>query len=332
MLDADPNNNAGRDVDDLAAIADLAAQAEHHQARGTATEQETGFRHGAWRPLRERIRKMLARAGTSERVLERFDACGSYARVYWNAGDERYTTRASYCKNRHCRPCMQAKGANMARNLRRHLGKRPAGRYRFITLTLKHDARPLADQLRHLMKSYGQLRRHAVFGTQRGGAYFLEVKIGDDGQWHPHLHLITEGYFLPRQELSDAWHKVTGGSFVTDVRGLRDEKRVVFEVTKYVAKGTSRDVWDDDDRALEWIHAAAGVRMCGTFGTWRLFKITAASQDKPELVYICTLTELMTAAAGGDNEATHILLCLRAGRPPPGSIDSNVPFTVRSES
>lgn len=288
------------------------------------------FRHSGWQATRSKVRHALAKAGTSQKVLERFDTCGSGARAFWSPTQEKYLFRASYCRNRHCQPCMRAKGNNIARNLRRKLIGRPTGRYRFITLTLAHSTEPLPDQLRTLMKSWQRLRRSRLFKTQKGGAYFVEVKIGDDQLWHPHLHLLTEGFFLPQAELSREWFKITGNSYVCDVRAVPDANRVSFELTKYIAKGTSRDVWDDTDRAVEWIVAARGIRANGTFGTWRLFKLNEKPDPTGDLVFVGTLTNLIDDFRAQREPGMSIMWAIMNNRAPPDAACQSEPSVVQT--
>lgn len=291
-------------------------------------EADRLFRHIHWQEQRTLVRKALESAGTSYKILDRFDTCGSHAQVYYQPSEDRYVIRASYCRNRHCQPCAAAKAGVMASNLRRKLNGPPRGRYRFTTLTLKHNTRPLAEQLARLMTSWTKLRKSKLFKTQFGGAWFLEVKIGEDDLWHPHLHIISEGFFLPLQELTALWLKITGDSTGVDVRGVRDKDRVSYELTKYVAKSTSRDVWEDPERAVEWICAARGVRSCGTFGIWRRFKLTETPPPPKDLVYIGSLYDLTKRMREGEPEAQHIMLCMLSGRPPPVFLDSSIPLPV----
>jgi hypothetical protein len=291
-----------------------------------AHELETRWRHHHWQPTRSRIRRALLLAGTSYRNVEKFDACGAGARVFWSERDERYLTRASYCRSRHCQPCMKSKARLVAGNLRKRLAERPRGRYRFITATIVHTTRPLPDQIRHLLDSFKRLRNHVAWRSQHGGAYFFECKVGQDGRWHPHLHIVSEGAFIRREQLADAWHEVTGDSRVIDIRSISDYENVCHEVTKYVTKGTSRDVWDDDERAAEWIIACKGTRACSTFGNWRGLKLTEKPEPDWDAEYIATVVELVQRRAAGDRVAAAILTAIE----PPGSTDHHNPLLFDS--
>jgi hypothetical protein len=166
------------------------------------TLEEGSFRHGHWGARRAKIFKALQLAGTGRRQLERFDTCGSQARVFWSPTRQQYTVRASYC-------------------------------------------------------------------------------------------------------------------FAVDVRAISNFENVTHELTKYVTKSTSGDVWEDEQLAIEWICAARGTRSCATFGTWRNFKLTERPEDPGDWVHVGTLTDVVRAAARREAWAVGVILNLR----PPGLKD-----------
>lgn len=281
-----------------------------------ASPRETSFRHSAWQAKRTKVRDTLVSVGTNDFALNRFDECGSACTVEWSASEQRYRLRANTCKCRHCEPCMRAKANKIAHNLRIRLQEKPDGRYRFITLTLAHSQTPLADQIRHLYASFRRLRTSPTWRrTQRGGAATLEVKWNDQkNEWHPHLHIVSEGGYVNKSDLSAAWHTASGGSFIVDVRQLTNEKDAVHYLAKYVTKGTSNNVWNDVDARTEWVTATKGVRSCATYGSWRGFKLTANPTDPGDWKPVATLERILISAEQGNIGALKIVLALR----PPG--------------
>jgi len=161
------------------------------------------------------------------------------------------------------------------RNIRTH---------RFFTFTLRHNDKPLKEQITRLYRCFKKLRNTQVWrDTQLGGAVMLEVKLAKDKnaagkqRWHPHLHAVAEGKWIDNARLKHAWHEITGDSIVVDVRILPRDKDAANYVSKYVTKGTSTVVWHTQELADEWIKASKGIRFCSTFGTWRGFRLTAPS-------------------------------------------------------
>lgn len=268
-----------------------------------ATERELNFRHGHWRARRDRLIAHLGNAGTPWHTLERFKHCGANCRVQWSEIKRKRRLRASYCRCRHCEPCMRAKANLIAANLARRLGDRPKGRYRFLTLTLKHTNAPLIDQVKRIITSFKKLRATSWWKRRgAGGCFTLEVKHNGT-HWHPHLHIIDEGGYVPFKELSDLWLKITGDSSVVDVRRIDSGKDAAHYVTKYVTKGTSPSVWESNDLAQEWIAASKGVRVCATYGSWRGFALTHVTDTANDWQDEISLDELLRRAANGEEHA-----------------------------
>jgi hypothetical protein len=136
------------------------------------------------------------------------------------------------------------------------------------------------------------------------------------------LHLVTEGDYLPVAELSEAWRKATGDSFVVDVRKLDDASHAAWYLAKYITKGTSVDVWQDPDAAQEWVLASKGVRTCGTFGSWRGFRLLAHDDQPDDWQPVCSLDQLLARSRAGERWASDVILYLTksdwlAGNPAP---------------
>ena len=133
----------------------------------------------------------------------------------------------------------------MPANLKTKVGESPGNQFRFITLTLRHTDTPLADKLDRLTACFKKLRNSKCWKeTQTGGAVMIEVKYDrDTGEWHPHLHIVAEGFFLHHQDLSAAWHAITTDSFRVDIRAIKTTKDAAFYVAKYVSKGSNDDVY-----------------------------------------------------------------------------------------
>jgi Replication protein len=274
---------------------------------------ETSFRHANWQQKRDRVREALLAACTSRTTVDRFDNCGAECLVEWSDEADRYRLRASYCHNRHCEPCAKARAGLIAANLRNKLEAKAAkdgDRFRFITLTLKHSDAPLADQIKRLQQSFTRLRQTAFWKrSQRGGCSMIEVKLTEKGEWHPHLHIIGEGDFLRQETLSREWKKITKDSFRVDVRKIASAKDAVHYVSKYVCKGTNDEVWNDPEKAAEWVVATRGLRTGATYGTWRGFKLLQhdPKDDCKDWRAVALLTDLIRRANEGEQHATILL-------------------------
>lgn len=206
-------------------------------------------------------------------------------------------------------PCARTRSHTIATNLVRQCKKETV---RFITLTLKHDTRPLRDQLDRLYVCFRELRRTHLWKQKvTGGAALLEVTFARTSRaWHPHLHVLCNGKYILNDALSAAWLTITGDSFVVDVRLVRDNWRIASYVAKYVTKSIPAAISNDPDRLAELIGACRNRRLVLTFGTWRGFKLSE-KLDTTAWKNIGPLPDVLRDAAAGNLEAREQIDALR---------------------
>jgi hypothetical protein len=231
-----------------------------------ACPDETEWVHGGWKLARERTRAAMSAAGVPAARLDRWDGCGSLAVVQRNIVDGKLRVVHARCKDRFCRVCSERKRRSQVARL---LGLvQDVGMVRMITLTLRHTDDPLNVTLDRLYACYRRLRQRTAWTDNvSAAAAACEVKIGDDGRWHAHLHILAMGRYWPHHLLSAEWLAVTGDSRIVDVRAMKDLKAVGY-VAKYLAKGVPADVVNDQDKLVEAITALSGRRMLIVSGEW----------------------------------------------------------------
>ena len=264
------------------------------------------FRHSGWHHDRDLIRLALESTGTSSGRLSRWDQCGENAWVLRHPEQaNRYRIAASYCHDRFCRPCSNTRSNLAAQNLIRRLG---SAQLRFVTLTLKSTVEDLCSLVDKLYRSFRRLRTHKIWNAKvDGGAAFLEVKWNEGSRrWHPHLHLIVEGRYLPQALLKDAWRKVTGNSTIVDIRPIPNGRSAARYVTKYASKPLSNTFLNRPDKLQEAIAALRGTRLALTFGTWRGFRLFQ-QPPREEWVAVAPLDELLDLADRGVEPALSIV-------------------------
>lgn len=295
----DPNETKSHTADD--------ANEDIHDALQTS---DIAFRHSGWARLRHRVFDALCRVSISLGRLERFANCGSGAWVYRAIEDhDRYSVRSATCRDRWCQPCAQHRGLILAANLAAHCDRRSI---RFVTLTLKHSPDPLRDQLDRLYRCFARLRRNECWASRvSGGAAVLEVTYNARaGTWHPHLHCLVEGAYIPHAELRSAWLRITCDSFVVDIRNCPDSAHAARYVAKYVAKPWAHSWINRPQQLDEAVLALHGRRACLTFGSWRGVLLT-----QTDTVYtwepIAPLQKLLFLAATGEPHAVAILANLK---------------------
>jgi hypothetical protein len=231
----------------------------------------------------------------------------------------------------------------MATNVLNHVAGSTA---RFITLTLAHTDLSLRDQVQRLQRCFARLRGTKAWRTHvSGGAAFVEVKwIAATESWHPHFHVICQGRFFPQPELKAAWWRITGDSYITDVRFVRDDRSIARYVVKYASKPTNDTFIGRPHLLDEVVLAFRGRRLCHTFGTWRGLRLTE-SPTSDEWISIGSFHDVASDAARGDADACdaiqqicgaatpHVLEIVDNARPPPSCpkpVDRQLTFAWKS--
>jgi hypothetical protein len=256
------------------------------------------FLHSGWRSLRNKTAAAFEAAAVPKSRIIRFRACGQRCWILRRPSnpDELILT-SERCHDRFCVPCCKARSSRLSATL---LKLCEGQDLRFLTFTLRHNHRPLKEQLDRLTKCWRKLRQTRMWTTtQRGGVAIIELKRSKkNNTWHPHLHVISEGEFLPHSEVSNTWHRITGDSFIVDVRRLRDPREAVHYVAKYAAKGITFDGDYDIHVLAEAITALKSKRLVQCYGTWSHCKTVDEPTDDAWKRWI-TLEELILQARAG---------------------------------
>lgn len=267
------------------------------------------FRHSGWLPIRDKVHRALEVVYGQCPRLERFETCGTGAWVWRSATDDgHFKITADHCHDRWCLPCGRTRGRTIANNVLAYIQFK---RLRFMTLTLRHRDEPLADSLDRLYNSFTKLRRSKDWRRYvNGGAAFVEIKHGLDRKtWHPHIHAIVEGRYYPHELLKAGWLKVTGDSYVVDIRPVTSDEHLLHYVTKYVSKPLHGSVYATEDTLQEAIIAMHGRRTCLTFASWRGLDLTT-HDDATEWLSIGPLSIVMDQARAGDVAAQQAIIGL----------------------
>lgn len=232
------------------------------------------MRHTGWAKDRARIHDALASTDQPLRRIDSFDDCGhSFWVLQSKSPDRRLKIVAHRCHDRFCIPCGNERVEDIRRNLSVLLGN---GRHRFLTLTIRSDAEPLTDLLDHLLASFRRLRQTTWWSQHvAGGAAFLEIKYNPGKKrWHPHLHCIVAGKFMPARKLSHLWQVASRGSFIVDIRLIHSKHEVLNYATRYVTKPLPRAVRQQPKQLAECVVALKGRRLIITFGEWHHWRLT----------------------------------------------------------
>lgn len=267
------------------------------------------FRHSGWATDRLRVFHALQCTSQSASRLQSFADCGDRAYVYHSLDDpDVYRVAGSACHDRFCGPCTRERGQAIAANVTERLAGQRA---RFVTLTLKTDGLDLAAGILKLQRAFRRLLRSDFWLARvTGGAAFIETKRSSDNvRWHPHIHAIVQGKYLPHDLLKALWLRITGDSSIIRVQAVTDEASVVRYVTTYAAKCLRTADFPADADLREAVRALHGARLVRTFGSWRGASLT----DTPVAgtwEIVAPLADLLALAVAGDYDARAILSSL----------------------
>lgn len=265
------------------------------------------FRHRGWEPTRKRVWEALREAGAPVSRRTNFAQCGRSGWVLRsNAEPIRVAVRTNKCHDRFCVSCANDRAATVRAAVRERMGNE---RYRFVTLTLKHSDAGLAEKLQELGAAFGALRRTKLWQKAvLGGFAVTEIKrVRATGCWNVHLHALVHGKYLDQTALKNAWHRITGDSFIVDVRAVRDANNAADYTAKYATKGFDGSVTESVPVLVEAVRALAGKRLITTFGDWRGFALTGTEPTDAGWTLVGSYDEVRRWADNGDASAKWLL-------------------------
>jgi len=155
---------------------------------------------------------------------------------------------------------------------------------KMIGLTLKHSDDPLQLQIKRIYDAFKKLRTRAYF--QRlitGGVWFFQLTFNHTTeQWHPHIHCLVAGKYLPQGRLKQLWTKITGDSTIVDIRPVKDLEGCANEVARY-ATSPADITAVDHDRAMEIYYATKHRRICGSWGSAKSITLKPKPADDTDM-------------------------------------------------
>lgn len=168
-----------------------------------------------------------------------------------------------YCGNRFCPECNVARQVKIRQKLDLFCSSREITKgvtFKFLTLTIKSqpDLKPMVDLL---LKSFRKLRQRKLWKNKVfGGAFVIEMTLSD-GSWHPHIHAVIEGHYIPYKKLLEDWTAITGDT------GVFIQMIPVLAITRYLTKYITKTSLDEAAQ-IEASEALKGKRLFQPFGSW----------------------------------------------------------------
>lgn len=284
------------------------------------------FRHSSWLKQRAHLLTYLERTAPATAI--RVKACGSSAWIMRRETDNGPTYRlaANLCHHRWCVPCRTELRKRVTFRIQDHLRDLKESHLRLLTLTLCTSDDPLPDQIARLYDSFSKLRTRAkIKPLITGGIALLEITYNfQTNRWHPHLHCLITGQYLPQKLLSQQWHQITGDSFIVDVRLVRTKAALGY-VAKYLGKTVPHSVERQAPLFEEVAAALHGRRTCFTFGSFRGWRLTDTDPPAEDWEAVGTLAEFIDRAQHGDSTALQVLSILRRQSHEPFNHDARSP-------
>ena len=271
-----------------------------------------------------------AREQGESKLALNLQRCGSYLlfRDYFTVGKVRLHA-AKFC-NKHllCPLCAIRRGAKLVKAYMDRMtvltASEPDLKAYMVTLTVK-DGESLPERFNHLYRSVQKLHKMRTGRGQYSEAskadaavWSYEFKRGkNSGLWHPHMHAVWLCKVAPdRKALSEQWKKITGDSFMVDVRPIQGEDDSIggfLEVFKYALKFSDLPMEDN----WEAFESLSGKRLVASFGAFRGLEIPEDLTDEKleDLPYVELLFKFVQGVGYSLHASTEPKLAERLKRP-----------------
>jgi len=244
---------------------------------------------------RQRTMEVLSHAPTAalRRTALRMAECGRSVQFVIDPDTRNLSRHTTTCNVRLCPICGKKRARKVAEKM--ILMVRTMREPRHLVLTVKSESTDLRSQLTNLRGWFAKLRATAwVKAAMSSGVYTIEATVNPrTGLWHPHLHVIYDGAYMPHKRLRIRWHEITGGSEIVWIEAVHERQGAVNELCKYVGKPQRSDTWTDA-LLVDYARAVHGARMVQTFGK----KPAVAVDDAREIwepapnAYAVTLSQI----------------------------------------
>ncbi len=136
-----------------------------------------------------------------------------------------------------------------------------------LVLTQRNFKDLTREKIREHYSNLTKIRRHKLMKHVKGGCTSVECTNKGEG-WHLHSHWLIDCQFVPIEELSKAWGRLTGQEFAIVHFDKINGKDYVKEVCKYVVKSSEMVKWTGKDM-LNFILSIRRSRFFFTFGSLR---------------------------------------------------------------
>ena len=273
--------------------------------------------------VRKRLNGSVPGAHTVKTMVEldRFENCGSTF-VCKECKKCAHKFGLPYrCKSRICPTCAAAYARSIRKRMVKTIGPVASTKKRgyalaLLTLTINparwqnrmpgpQNLKLAYSQLSRLIKIYyskyrGNLTRnntvHENRKRWRGGGAVVVPEFGRNSNLH--FHCIVYGPLTGQKELSAMWRKITGDSYIVDVRAVRGAGvELASHILKYITKPAQGDSILDQANMILFLKGSRRFRAYGVFYN----QIGPEKKDSTKLYCLfCGSTEFRFAGIGPD--------------------------------
>lgn len=268
--------------------------------------------HSRWAAERHAVIDALLSGSRAEvRRAERLQGCCSHPMLTLGS-DAGVGVRLFCCRDRMCPRCSVGRSRQCESRISSRVLAMNAPRQ--VELTIKHRNASLRSEIERLMDAFRDLRKSRFWRDHvKHGVAVLEVTLNEKTRlWHPHLHLIVDGEFMPQVLLSRAWSEATGDSCIVYVQAVHDRERGAKYVSKYLGKSVNPTALHGFE-IREYARTMHGRRLVFVFGKApKAIDIdAAAAAEKTTRSNMLLLQRLIDAARVGFGRSREALALLQ---------------------
>lgn len=181
------------------------------------------------------------------------------------------------CRDRLCPLCAKCDARKTACRVKEAVSMWDTARH--LTLTMQSNDKPLVEQIDELLASFRRLRQRRWWSDRvNGGIGTMEITFNaTTKQWHPHIHVLLDGEYLPHAQLKTEWERVTCGSTIVHITAVHSRDDASTYIAKYVSKPSDIAKLDQQS-AVELALALVGRRTVIAFGTAHGVRIPVRQQ------------------------------------------------------
>ena len=152
------------------------------------------------------------------------------------------------CHHRLCPDCAPIRGLRLFEAHKRMLG-RP--NLKHLVLTFKNVEHLTPEYIDYMNNCFSKFRRRKILRRSwRGGVKAFEITYSKQTGFHPHIHALVDGGYVPQDVLSKMWLDITGDSSVVWISRAKKSKQIL----KYILK-PGEDIWDNTEALRELLIA-----------------------------------------------------------------------------